>query len=36
MEISATVVPAFSAGKVFKDKVAPAKTESKTPKSKAK
>lgn len=28
MEIAATLVPAFSAGKMFKDKVAPAKMES--------
>lgn len=30
MQIAATVVPAFSAGQLFKDKVAPSKTEPET------
>lgn len=33
MQIAATVVPAFSAGKMFKEKVAPSKTEPETAKS---
>lgn len=36
IEIAATVVPAFSAGKMFKEKVAPAKKELETVKSKGK
>jgi len=36
LQIPATTVPAFSAGKLFKDKVAPAKEEEKATKAKAK